>query len=65
MKLVHDITQIESLLAGDVSHSTDQPGDRVQCQVRLANMSSKDVPENKATSKAEYTNTQQDLPDDG
>ena len=34
-----------------------------QGQVRLAVMSSKDKLENKATSKAEYTNTQQDLPD--
>ena len=44
------------------SHSTDQPGGRVQGQVRLAIKSSKLVPENSATSKAEYTNTQQDLP---
>ena len=52
--------------AGDVSHYTDQPGGRVQGQVRLANMSTKVTPEtNWATSKAEYTNTQQDLPDCG
>ena len=44
------------------SHSTDQPGGRVHDQVRLAIISSKLVPENSATSKAEYTNTQQDLP---
>ena len=44
------------------SHSTDQPGGKVHGQVRLANRSSKLVPENYATSKAEYTNTQQDLP---
>ena len=44
------------------SHSTDQPGGKVHGQVRLAIKSSKLVPENSATSKAEYTNTQQDLP---
>ena len=44
------------------SHSTYQPGGKVQGQVRLAIKSSKLVPENSATSKAEYTNTQQDLP---
>ena len=55
-----------SSVAGDGSHSTDQPGGRVQGQVRLANMSSKVSPETKwATSKAEYTNTQQGLPDWG
>ena len=48
--------------AEGLSHSTDQPGGRVQGQVRLAIISSKLVPENSATSKAEYTNTQQDLP---
>ena len=41
--------------------STDQPGGRVQGQVRLAIRSSKLVSESSATSKAEYTNTQQDL----
>ena len=44
------------------SHSTDQPGGKVQGHVRLAIKSSKLVLENSATSKAEYTNTQQDLP---
>ena len=44
------------------SHSTAQPGGKVHGQVRLANRSSKLVPENSATSNAEYTNTQQDLP---
>ena len=44
------------------SHSTDQPGGKVHGQVRLAIISLKLVPENSATSKAEYTNTQQDLP---
>ena len=44
------------------SNSTDQPGGKVHGQIRLAIISSKLVPENSATSKAEYTNTQQDLP---
>jgi hypothetical protein len=52
-----------SSLAGDRSHSTDQPGGRVHGQVKLAIITSKVSPENKATSKAEYTNTQQGLPD--
>ena len=51
-----------SALAEGPSHSTDQPGGKVQGQVRLAIISSKLVPENSATSKTEYTNTQQDLP---
>jgi hypothetical protein len=50
-------------LAEDGSHSTDQPGGRVHGQVKLATMSSKVSPENKAISKVEYTNTQQGLPD--
>jgi hypothetical protein len=54
---------VESLLAGDGSNSTDQPGGKVQGQVKTAIKSSKDTPENNATSKAEYTNTQQGLPD--
>jgi hypothetical protein len=41
----------------------DQPGGKVQGQVKPAIISSKDTPENNATSKAEYTNTQQGLPD--
>jgi hypothetical protein len=52
-----------SLLAGDGSHSTDQPGGRVHGQVKLATVSSNVSPKNKATSKAEYTNTQQGSPD--
>jgi hypothetical protein len=52
-----------SSLAGDVSHFTDQLEGRVHGQVKLATISSKVSPENKATSKAEYTNTQQDLAD--
>ena len=47
--------------AEDPSHSTDQPGGRVQGQVKPAIKSSKFSPENNATSKAEYTNTQQGL----
>jgi hypothetical protein len=46
-----------SSLAEDASHSTNQPGRRVHGQVKLATMSSKVSPENKATNKAEYTNT--------
>ena len=46
-------------LSGETTHSTDQPGGKV---VTPANTSSKVIPENKATSKAEYTNTQQGLP---
>ena len=44
------------------SISTDQPGGKVHGQIRLAIISSKLVPGNSDTSKAEYTNTQQDLP---
>jgi hypothetical protein len=51
------------LLAGYESLSTDQPGGKVQGQVKPAIISSKGTPENNATSKAEYTNTQQSLPD--
>ena len=45
-----------------VTDSTDQPEGKV---VKPANLSSRALPENKATSKAEYTNTQQGLPDNG
>jgi hypothetical protein len=51
------------IIGRGLSHSTDQPEGRVHGQVKLATISSKVSPENKATSKAEYTNTQQDLPD--
>jgi hypothetical protein len=47
-----------SSLAGDASHSTDQLEGRVHGQVKLAIMSSKVLPENKVTSKVEYTDTQ-------
>ena len=50
-----------SLPAGDGSHSTDQPGGKEQGQVRLAIWSSKPISEKGFDSKAEYTNTQQDL----
>jgi hypothetical protein len=53
----------ESLLAGDGSHSTVQPDGKVLGQVKPAIVSLKDTPENNATSKAEYTDTQQGLPD--
>jgi hypothetical protein len=36
----------------------DQPGGKVEGQVKLAIISSNDTLENNATSKAEYTNTQ-------
>ena len=50
-----------SLPAEDGSHSMDQPGGKEQGQVRLAIWSSKLIPEKGFTSKAEYSNTQQDL----
>ena len=46
---------VELVLAEETTHSTDQPGGKA---VTPANTSSKVIPENKATSKAEYTNTQ-------
>ena len=49
----------ELALGGETTQSTDQPAGKV---VTPANTSSKVIPENKATSKAEYTNTQQGLP---
>ena len=63
MKPVCDNTQQEGLSAPDEgsSHSTDQPGGRVQGQDKPAIISSESVPKNSATSKAEYTNTQQGL----
>ena len=47
------------MLAGETTHSTDQPEGKA---VKPANLCSKALPENKATRKAEYTNTQQGLP---
>ena len=44
--------------AEDPSHTTDQLGGKA---VKLGNISSKVIPEIKATNKTEYTNTQQDL----
>ena len=52
----HQFVDVELVLAGETTHSTDQPEDKA---VKLANMSSTAIPENKATSKAEFTNTQQ------
>ena len=50
-----------SLPAEDGSHSTDQPGGKEQGQDRLAIWCSKLILEKGFNSKAEYTNTQQDL----
>ena len=50
-----------SLPVEDGSHSTDQPGGKEQGQDKLATWSSKLIPEKGFNSKAEYTNTQQDL----
>jgi hypothetical protein len=44
------------------SHSTVQPGGKMVGQVTLATISSREPIKNYATSKAEYTNTQLDLP---
>ena len=52
----------ELALAGETTHSTDQPREKA---VTPANTSSKVIPENKAISKTEYTNTQQGLPVSG
>ena len=49
----------------DGSHTIDQPGGKVLGQVKLVFGSSKVIPENKVTSKTEYTNTQQGLPEEG
>ena len=49
-----------SLPAEDVSHSTDQPGGE-QGQDKLVTWSSKLIPEKGFNSKAEYSNTQQNL----
>jgi hypothetical protein len=44
------------------SHSTVQPGGKMDGQVTPATISSRDPVKKYATSKAEYTNTQLDLP---
>ena len=49
------------VLAGELSHSTNQTGGKVQGQVNPAIISSNESPKNNATSKAEYTNTPQGL----
>ena len=61
----HHLKGEASVPAKDPSHSTDQPGGREHGLVKPAIISSKVSPENKATSKAEYTNTQQGLPVNG
>jgi hypothetical protein len=58
----HQSCGSESPLVEDPSHKTDQPGGSLQGQVNSAVISSKFSHENNATSKAEYTNTQQGLP---
>jgi hypothetical protein len=50
------------VLAGDGSHSTNQPSGRAQGQDRGRVGSSRTLPEKHITSKTEYTNTQQGLP---
>ena len=50
-----------SLPAEDGSYSMDQPGGKEQGQDRLAIWSLKLIPEKGFNSKAEYSNTQQDL----
>ena len=58
----HHSIEVESVLAGETSHSTDQPEGKA---VKTANISLKVSPENNTTSKAEYANTQQGLPVNG
>ena len=54
-----------SAMAEVPSHTTDQPGGKLQGQVTLVIISSKASPKNNATSKAEYSNIQQGLPVNG
>jgi hypothetical protein len=49
------------MLAGDGSHSTDQPGGTAKGQDALSAWFTAGIPES-SSSKTEYTNTQQDLP---
>jgi hypothetical protein len=56
------ITPHAPLLAEVGSHSTIQPGGKVDDQVTPATISSSKPVKNYATSKTEYTNTQLDLP---
>jgi hypothetical protein len=53
-----------SLLAGDGSHSTDQPNGTENGQAGLSVWFSQAIPE-RQTSKTEYANTQQDLTEIG
>jgi hypothetical protein len=52
----------ESALAGDGSHSTDQPSGRGYGHGTGRVESSGGLPEQKLQGKTEYANTQQDLP---
>jgi hypothetical protein len=56
----YGIIQEGSLLAGDGSHSTNQPNGTEVGHAGLSMGFSRVIPE-KQTSKTEYTNTQQDL----
>jgi hypothetical protein len=49
------------MLAGDGSHSTDQPGGTAKGQYALSAWFSTGIPES-SSSKAEYNDTQQGLP---
>jgi hypothetical protein len=61
--LAQSIVLFWRVIAGwDGSHSTDQPGGKVQGHGELTTESLNDIPENHIISKAEYTNTQQGLP---
>jgi len=61
----HHSGGLESAPAEDPSQTTDHPGGKEQGQVKPAIISSKASPKNNATSKAEYTSTQQGLPVNG
>jgi len=58
----HQSADVESPLARESTHSTYQPRGIAQDQAKPANISSNALLGNKATSKADYTNTQQGLP---
>ena len=61
-KLVPSLLMLRSSSAEVGSHSTVQPGGKMDGQVTPATISSREPVKNYATSKAEYTNTQLDLP---
>jgi hypothetical protein len=50
----HQFADVELVLAGETTHTIYQPRGKV---VKPANIPSKVLPENKATTKVEYTNT--------